>query len=331
LSKEFFPLVTIAIATFNGEGTIEKCLESAIKQTYPRIEVIISDDSSTDSTAEICMKYAVRARQIKYHKNQVRLGIMHNYNSLLALAQGEFFILFDQDDFRDLDFIEKAVIEMSNPKVEIAMGRVSVIFNGKTMHINTFKRTAVSGSCMRRIYRLLRRPSDFLLYGLIRTESLRKVDGWTLGTSSFYRLVFALCLRGEIRTIDSTYYYSAKGFQARPSKREELVRNGNSLIINSRLLLGFLEIPLAYFQEIKRAELKLITKICSIFLVILDTLIKTGIKIVLRILSMLRLAHYLSRFEKWLIFIYHPIDDIQFLADRKDESLNYYRKNWPLV
>ena len=144
MSKELFPLVTIAIATFNGEGTIEKCLESAIKQSYPRIEIIISDDCSTDSTEEICMKYAVLAKQIKYHKNEARLGMMNNYNSLLAIAEGEFFVLFDQDDFRELDYIEKAVIEMLNPKVEIAMGSVTVIFNGKQMHINTFRRTASS-------------------------------------------------------------------------------------------------------------------------------------------------------------------------------------------
>ena len=331
MGKELLPLVTIAIATFNGEETIEKCLESAINQSYSRIEIIISDDCSTDSTEEICMKYAVLAKQIKFHKNIARLGIMKNYNSLLASARGEFYVLFDQDDFRDLDFIEKAVTEMSNPKVEIAMGSVTVIFNGKKMHVNNYKRTAFSGSCERRIYYLLRRPSDFLLYGLARTETLRKVGGWTLGTSSFYRIVFAMCLRGEIRTIDSTYYYSAKGLQARPSKREELMRNGNSLTRTNRLVLGFLEIPLAYFQEIIRAELKTRSKIFCTFLVILDTLLKSGIKVILRILSLLGFTHYPAKFEKWLISIYHPIDYIHFLTDRKDEDLKYYRKNWPLV
>ena len=138
MGKELLPLVTIAIATFNGEETIEKCLESAINQSYSRIEIIISDDCSTDSTEEICMKYAVLAKQIKFHKNIARLGIMKNYNSLLASARGEFYVLFDQDDFRDLDFIEKAVAEMSNPKVEIAMGSVTVIFNGKKMHVNNY-------------------------------------------------------------------------------------------------------------------------------------------------------------------------------------------------
>ena len=51
------PLVSILVVTYNSSKTIEETLESAKNQTYGPIEVIISDDHSTDDTVEICEKW----------------------------------------------------------------------------------------------------------------------------------------------------------------------------------------------------------------------------------------------------------------------------------
>ncbi len=54
------PLISIALCTYNGEKYIEEQLDSIINQTYTRIEVIVVDDNSTDSTFDIISTYSKR-------------------------------------------------------------------------------------------------------------------------------------------------------------------------------------------------------------------------------------------------------------------------------
>ena len=58
------PLASIIIPVFNGENTIEQCLESAFASDYPNYEVLVVDDNSDDSTVEIIKKYPCRLIQL---------------------------------------------------------------------------------------------------------------------------------------------------------------------------------------------------------------------------------------------------------------------------
>ncbi len=51
---------------YNGANTIRRALDSLLRQTYQNFELIISDSGSTDSTSEICLKYAQKDNRIKY-------------------------------------------------------------------------------------------------------------------------------------------------------------------------------------------------------------------------------------------------------------------------
>jgi hypothetical protein len=251
---------------------------------------------------------------------------------LLERASGEFFVLFDQDDFRDSDFIEKAVSVILSPRVEIAMGRVVALFNGQVMHINSYHKTASKGHLAKRVFCLLRRPSDFLGYGLMRTATLRSIGGWSSGAASFYKLIFELILRGELRTFNSSYYYSAKGAVNRPSKKEELLRNDSeyeSRFIHS--LFGFLDIPVSYLNVTLKSQINLIDKLTCGLLVLLDTSLKIMIKILIKIILRWDWMILGSRLERMMIYIYHPIDHINFVSDRKSNANGYYHKNWPLI
>lgn len=91
------PLISVVVPVYNGRGYIEKCISTIEGQTYPRLEVIIVDDGSTDGTGEICARLA-RA----YGNIQVLAlgdeGVSAARNAGLAAASGAFVTFVDADD-----------------------------------------------------------------------------------------------------------------------------------------------------------------------------------------------------------------------------------------
>ncbi len=92
------PLISIAMATYNGEKFLSKQLDSIFSQSYKNIEVIVCDDNSTDKTVEILKEYSKKYTNLKYYINQNRLGVVKNFERALMLSKGDFIALSDQDD-----------------------------------------------------------------------------------------------------------------------------------------------------------------------------------------------------------------------------------------
>lgn len=100
------PLVTILVPVFNGERYLRESLDSILSQTYPRIEIIVMDDASTDSTPEIVASYADR---VKYYRQSHNRGIYENVNDGIATASGEFIATYHADDIYDPLIVEREV------------------------------------------------------------------------------------------------------------------------------------------------------------------------------------------------------------------------------
>ncbi len=92
------PLVSIAMATYNGEEFLREQLDSILRQTYPNLEIVITDDRSTDSTPAILDEYAARHANIRVYHNEENLGFRLNFEKALSLTRGDFIALADQDD-----------------------------------------------------------------------------------------------------------------------------------------------------------------------------------------------------------------------------------------
>jgi glycosyltransferase involved in cell wall biosynthesis len=91
------PLVSVALATYQGEGFLREQLETIYAQSWPNIEVVASDDASHDGTVAILAEYAER-RGLRYRANSETVGIAQNFGRALALCQGDMVALADQDD-----------------------------------------------------------------------------------------------------------------------------------------------------------------------------------------------------------------------------------------
>lgn len=107
-------LVSVAMATYNGEKYLEEQLDSILNQTYKNIEVIICDDCSTDKTREIITKYADSDKRIKYCFNEENLGYSKNFQKAVSLCTGDYIALSDQDDIWNLNKIEISLNNIKN-------------------------------------------------------------------------------------------------------------------------------------------------------------------------------------------------------------------------
>ena len=97
-----FPLVSITIPTYNSANTLEMCMRSIIRQTYPNIEILVVDSNSSDRTKEIALEYGARVIPCNGYLLESRYkGIME--------SRGEYIVLLDSDQMLYEDTIERAV------------------------------------------------------------------------------------------------------------------------------------------------------------------------------------------------------------------------------
>ncbi len=103
------PLVSIGMPVYNGEAYLRGALDSLLQQDYPNLEIILSDDASTDGTSEICREYAARDSRITYHRAATNRRAYGNFNYVFEQARGEFFMWAAQDDLWHSRFVSRCV------------------------------------------------------------------------------------------------------------------------------------------------------------------------------------------------------------------------------
>lgn len=121
------PLVTVMIPTYNQERFIVRAIESALKQEYRPIEIVVADDCSGDETEAIVARFiaAHGNSPVRYVRNPTNLGILRNYHNILfEHAAGEWVVNLDGDDFFvDPGFIRQAVsAAMNDPETVLVFG-----------------------------------------------------------------------------------------------------------------------------------------------------------------------------------------------------------------
>ncbi|MEZ5848448.1 MAG: glycosyltransferase family 2 protein [Geminicoccaceae bacterium] len=92
------PLVTIGIPVFNGAAYLEDAIRSAMNQTFTDLEIVVSDNASTDSTPAILERLAGEDRRIRVFRNETNLGAAPNYNRCHEEARGVYFKWLAHDD-----------------------------------------------------------------------------------------------------------------------------------------------------------------------------------------------------------------------------------------
>ena len=101
-------LVSVIVPIYNTEEYLPRCIESIQKQSYPKIEIILVDDGSTDKSREICDDYAVKDERIQVI-HQLNQGIIAAKKAALKECHGEFVMFVDSDDWIEEELLEVMV------------------------------------------------------------------------------------------------------------------------------------------------------------------------------------------------------------------------------
>lgn len=205
------PLVSIGIPVYNGERYLPDALESIRSQTYENIEVIISDNGSTDQTPEICKKVISSDSRFLYFRDESNIGVARNFNRTYELSSGEYFKWWAYDDMCAPTYLERCVeVLEKEPAVIVCHAKTRIIDqNGcplgdydDCLHFRSKKPTE-------RFREYLFRKAGLwnAIYGLIRSSEFKKtpLHGDYLGADQV--LLGELILRGEVHRVPEVLFF----------------------------------------------------------------------------------------------------------------------------
>ena len=125
------PVLSVIMSVYNGESYLEEAVESVLNQTFTDFELIIINDCSTDSTAEILEKLSQKDERIKVHTNEVNLKLPTSLNKAISLCRGKYILRMDSDDLCLPERLEKQYYFMENNKdIDLSSIRFLTLKNG---------------------------------------------------------------------------------------------------------------------------------------------------------------------------------------------------------
>ena len=127
-SAKASPRLSIGLPVYNGGRFLVQALDSLLAQTFRDFELVISDNASTDRTAEICQAYVQRDPRVRYVRNPHNLGSVGNFNRVFEISTAPLFKWASHDDLHHETHVESCVRLLDeNPDVVLAHSATAFI------------------------------------------------------------------------------------------------------------------------------------------------------------------------------------------------------------
>lgn len=171
------PLVSVGIPTFNREALISRAIDSVLNQDYPNIEIVISDNCSTDGTAAVCRNYAQAHPRIRFVQQPRNLGATSNFLEVLRHASGNYFMWLGDDDWLDANYVSVALTRLQTDRSVSLAGGTPIYYRNGEKHSTGKIFSVLSGGQYERVLSYYWNVADNgIFYGLMRTADLRSVQ-----------------------------------------------------------------------------------------------------------------------------------------------------------
>lgn len=167
------PLVSIGIPAYNRAALLKRSIESALNQDYKNIEVIVSDNASTDDTESVCNYYCSKDSRVKYIRQPVNKGPTNNFAATLSHATGEFFMWLGDDDWIDEAYVNVCVQKLlAEPSISLASGIPQYYSNGEKLYNGKMFNLLHEAWWLRVISYFYQVADNGIFYGMMRTSQI---------------------------------------------------------------------------------------------------------------------------------------------------------------
>jgi glycosyltransferase involved in cell wall biosynthesis len=203
------PRLTIGLPVYNGERYLAEAVDALLGQSYQDFELIISDNASTDGTAEICQRYVQQDDRVRYIRQPKNIGLAPNHNVVAEQARGELFKWAASDDLYARELVERCVHALDqHPEVVLAhCWSARIDSSGTVTRAYEYPLNTSSPRAPERFRSLLFDSGGDDDYGVIRTEVLRR----TAMNESYHHadrtIVAELALYGRFYQVPDWLYF----------------------------------------------------------------------------------------------------------------------------
>lgn len=205
------PRVSIGLPVYNGANYLAEALDSLLAQDFGDFEVLLSDNASTDATAEICAEYAARDARIHWTRNETNLGAARNYNRTFELARGEYFKWAAHDDRLAPSYLRRCVetLDAAPPSVVLCYPQTVLIdASGRESGLHPDRLDIRDPEPHARLNRFMRYVGQCNpVMGLMRSSALRRTGLIRTHIGSDMTLLAELALAGEFWEVPEPLFY----------------------------------------------------------------------------------------------------------------------------
>lgn len=204
------PLVSIGMPVYNGERYLRGALDSLLSQDHSNLQLIISDNASTDASAQICREYATLDDRVSYSRNKTNIGGAANFNLVSELAEGRYFMFAAHDDLWEPSYISRCLEKLDeHPGAVLCSSEFALI--GETGHHlpgQCFPKLDTLGlSVPERIHEVITRRGLVAIYGLMLLEALRATNMFRGVYGCDLLLTLELSLLGEFAVVPEQLFF----------------------------------------------------------------------------------------------------------------------------
>jgi len=204
------PKVSVGMPLYNAAAFVREAIDSLLAQTFGDFELIISDNGSTDETDSICCGYAAQDSRIRYYRSADNRGAAWNFNHCVERARGEYFKWAAHDDICAPKFLERCVAALDDAGSQTVLAYPkSVLIDAAGSVVGPHE----SGLDLRssaphvRVRDFVRRQNKANpIFGVIRSDVLRRTRGFGSFPSADIVLLLELALFGRVLEVDDLLF-----------------------------------------------------------------------------------------------------------------------------
>lgn len=256
------PRISIGMPVYNGAKWLAPTVESVLSQRFQDIELVISDNASTDDTEALCQAYAARDPRVRYRRNRENVGIANNFNLAFTHARGRYFKWMSCGDLIAPAFLTRCADLLDRrPEVVLAYP-VTRVFSEDPAHGEDYREVFdldVDDPVQRFRDYTRRVRLNNIMHGLYRRDTLARTRLYRSFLRADYNMIAAVLLQGRAVCVDEVLNFrrmqpetTTKGLTesqlrsvyapSRPSSLKyqewQRVRDYYSMVLRSGLSLG---------------------------------------------------------------------------------------------